>query len=416
MKFFSSLLAFSQAYLVDDIPEPNEELNVYALPMGHGDGTIIQCPGGPDGSGGELSIFDLGTIVKYYEWWDVVKFLGDYPIRYMFLTHADETHVSFFPKVFPTDQAETESYPNLSQLQQIYHTCPFDNYSFGSCNSCPQDTSVMDWLEDNKEKTFMINEGEACGTAACLANGGDLKKCTCSDDRGISLCPGHLDIKLDFVAANLNNCERDRFGQLNSDKDSLVAKLSWNDFSMMLMGDNKSPDQERVVDFYDSIDPGYLSSTVLKLSHHGSLYGTTLDLVDAVQPEKAHLNQDWSSGECATFQKVKDSLRKYDSSSSDKQYIQDEIICYDAWAPDLPDDQPIRTRENTDGLAYYSTTYGSRFVNQDTHNPAGLYTWPCIINRLDLSTDGTSEGTHMTPRGQGEMPFPPCSKPDFWNP
>ena len=104
-------------------------------------------------------------------------------IRYMFLTHADETHVSFFPKVFPTNPAETEKYPNLSNLQQVYHTCPFDNYSFGSCNSCPQDTSVMDWLEFNKERTIMVNGGEACGTAACIANGGDLKKCTCSGNR-----------------------------------------------------------------------------------------------------------------------------------------------------------------------------------------------------------------------------------------
>ena len=99
------------------------------------------------------------------------------------------------------------------------------------------------------------------------------------------MCPQNPEIKLDFIAASLNNCERDRFGQLNSDKDSLVAKLSWNDFSTMLMGDNKSPDQEKVVDFYESIDPGFLNSTVLKLSHHGSLYGTTVDLVDAVSPE-----------------------------------------------------------------------------------------------------------------------------------
>ena len=120
-----------------------------------------------------------------------------------------------------------------------------------------------------------------------------------------------------------------------------MAKLSWNDFSMMLMGDNKSPDQEKVVDFYQSIDPGFLNSTVLKLSHHGSLYGTTVDLVDAVSPEiaffssgmqvyawrvfilfSAHLNQDWSSGDCGTFQKVKNALRKNDASSNEKQYIQ----------------------------------------------------------------------------------------------
>ena len=94
--------------------------------MGHGEATIIQCPINADGEGGELSIFDLGSIVKYYEWWDVAKLLKQgQKIRYMFLTHADETHTSFFPTVFPLEKAETENYPDLSELQAIYHTCPF---------------------------------------------------------------------------------------------------------------------------------------------------------------------------------------------------------------------------------------------------------------------------------------------------
>ena len=65
-----------------------------------------------------MSIYDLGTIVKYYEWWDVSKLLKNgRDIRYMFLTHADETHNSFFPKVFPINQFETEKYPDLSRLE-----------------------------------------------------------------------------------------------------------------------------------------------------------------------------------------------------------------------------------------------------------------------------------------------------------
>ena len=43
------------------------------------------------------------------------------------------------------------------------------------------------------------------------------------------------------------------------------------------------PNQEEVVSFYESIDPGFLKSSVLKLSHHGSSYGTTKALIDAVQ-------------------------------------------------------------------------------------------------------------------------------------
>ena len=75
MKLFSLLLSTVIGYYVDDLPEPNENLQIFGLPMGHGESTIIMCPINEDGSGGEISIYDLGTIVKYYEWWDVSKLL-----------------------------------------------------------------------------------------------------------------------------------------------------------------------------------------------------------------------------------------------------------------------------------------------------------------------------------------------------
>ena len=88
-----------------------------------------------------------------------------------------------------------------------------------------------------------------------------------------------------------------------------------------------------------------------------------------------------------------------------------KLNCYDGWAPDLPDDQPVRSKYNTNGVAYYSTTYGTRYQEQSGNY---LYTWPCNINRLDISTDGTSANSHIKPTYQGAMPYPPCMKPDFW--
>ena len=41
-----------------------------------------------------------------------------------------------------------------------------------------------------------------------------------------------------------------------------------------------------------------------------------------------------------------------------------QLNCYDGWAPDLPDDQPVRSKYNTNGVAYYSTTYGTRYQEQ----------------------------------------------------
>ena len=50
--------------------------------------------------------------------------------------------------------------------------------------------------------------------------------------------------------------------------------------------------------------------------------------VNESQPEmafysSAHLNQDWSSGDCNTFKKLKEHLRRYDT-ETEEEYIQPE--------------------------------------------------------------------------------------------
>ena len=59
--------------------------------------------------------------------------------------------------------------------------------------------------------------------------------------------------------------------------------------------------------------------------------------VDESKPEmafysSAHLNQDWSSGDCNTFKKLKDHLRRYDT-ETDEEYIQPEESFQDSLNP-----------------------------------------------------------------------------------
>ena len=49
----------------------------------------------------------------------------------------------------------------------------------------------------------------------------------------------------------------------------------------------------------------------------------------------------------------KPTIRRYGESVANDIYVQEELNCYDPWAPDLPDDQPIRTIENVHRAAYY---------------------------------------------------------------
>ena len=100
-----------------------------------------------------------------------------------------------------------------------------------------------------------------------------------SDDRKIQLCPSSPQINFNFLAANLGSCEPNRFGQVDSDKDSLVAQIEWGTFKMLLTGDNKSDEQLAMVDFYSGLGTGELNNvTVLKAASHGSDYGTQQQL------------------------------------------------------------------------------------------------------------------------------------------
>lgn len=62
-----------------------------------------------------------------------------------------------------------------------------------------------------------------------------------------------------MIAANLGSCEPNRFGQIDSDHDSLVAQLEWNDFKLLLTGDNKGDDQLAMVDFYEELEVNFSS-------------------------------------------------------------------------------------------------------------------------------------------------------------
>ena len=71
---------------------------------------------------------------------------------------------------------------------------------------------------------------------------------------------------------------------------------------------------------------------IIKLASHGNDYGTTSKLVELSKPEmafysSAHLNQDWSSGDCNTFKKLKDHLARIPDGFD--QYLQEELNCYD---------------------------------------------------------------------------------------
>lgn len=97
---------------------------------------------------------------------------------------------------------------------------------------------------------------------------------------------------------------------IGSDSDinnnSIVAKLVYNNFSMLLTGDAESESEERML----KKDASTLKSTVLKSGHHGSRSSSSVPFLQAVSPEAAIIslgaNNDYHHPHPSTLKKYKD--------------------------------------------------------------------------------------------------------------
>lgn len=67
---------------------------------------------------------------------------------------------------------------------------------------------------------------------------------------------------------------------------SIVAKLSYNKFSMLLTGDIEEIAENQILEEYKNNEQ-ILKSTVLKVAHHGSKTSSTQSFLEKVQPKIA---------------------------------------------------------------------------------------------------------------------------------
>lgn len=94
------------SFSVKDLPPPDGDLHIYALPVGQGDTNVIQCPSG------ELTVFDMGS--SDYNWDnpdptsrfmtpdDILQFFGNQRnnIQNIFITHNHYDHYVLLVRTF----------------------------------------------------------------------------------------------------------------------------------------------------------------------------------------------------------------------------------------------------------------------------------------------------------------------------
>jgi competence protein ComEC len=96
---------------------------------------------------------------------------------------------------------------------------------------------------------------------------------------GVSLCPTP-DSRIYVLWPRAGEF---RTPQVSANNRSLVLKVVFGDFSMLLTGDGEIVVERPLLERYG----GFVRSTVLKVAHHGSSSGSSMPFLRAVQPDLA---------------------------------------------------------------------------------------------------------------------------------
>ena len=244
------------------LSRPTNHLAVYAIPVGQGDCTVIQCPK----PSGNIVLMDCGTSSagknQYYPN-DVMNFLGkeiDNVVAVM-ITHPDRDHFSYIPTIMC----------NADKLRAVIIGGNLNDYN--KYNQQFQD--IRNFLEGaNKNgKLCTINNGQKCiGNNNCVV--GDL--CT-------NFCD-NKNIKFQILAANVGS---------TSNQKSIVMKVVVGHWSMLLSGDMEGAAANEIA----RVLGPQLRSTVYKMSHHGaSSQANQMNWLTTIQPKYAFASSAYNHG------------------------------------------------------------------------------------------------------------------------
>lgn len=202
-------------------------LTVTVLDVGQGDSILIEAPSGKrmliDGSERHMG---ERVIVPY------LRKRGISKLDLVVLTHPHEDHVGGLPAVLEKIKVDTVLDSGFNYKSQSYRR-------------------FLSLIKRNKVKYQLARAGQNINFGQ-----GAMAKI--------------LHPTLPFQE-NVNNA-------------SIVMRLKYGNFSMMLTGDNEEEGEEQILELFPS---SALASTILKAGHHGSRTSTSPEFLDAVNPKIA---------------------------------------------------------------------------------------------------------------------------------
>ena len=220
------------------IPDADDDLHVYALPVGQGDCTVIQCPrAGPTDGKGLVTIIDAGasnSVGMGKE--EVAEFLSGTRLNFVVLTHSHLDHHAYIDYILEGYKTQVT----------VYHSCQWDSYNVDSPYASPVEIPKCDSITD-------------CATHQPV----------------LSVCPG---ITLAFVASALGECK----GNRAENEDSIISKITYAGVSTLISGDFEG--DEAFMKAFLAKGGADISSDIYRLCHHGAFNGkaNTAEFLNAV--------------------------------------------------------------------------------------------------------------------------------------
>ena len=246
-------------------PASGGELTIRILDVGpiDGDSILISSPAG------KTVLIDAGDTTKGKAVVDALKRYNVQQLDYFIATHPHPDHIGGAAEVFKAvkvlnviDNGQLPSVPPELVAQPKAKAKPTP---LPANRRAPKSTSLTQFYDDYK-----------AGVSASNAHYETAKPGTKLDLGGGAL--------LTILAPSEPMFTKDKMstGGNEANANSIVARLDYGTFSMLLTGDAEDQTEHRLLT--KELD---LQSKVIKISHHGSKYATSKDFLDRVKPEVA---------------------------------------------------------------------------------------------------------------------------------
>jgi competence protein ComEC len=281
---------FGWRWYKDSQPPPpsGKELRIFVLDVGPTDGDSILVVSPED----KTILIDAGDVGRGKKALEALKKIGIQRIDYFIATHSHADHVGGAPDVLNAIPIGA-IIDNSLQPPEMQTQEPTENANQGK-GKRPQPRKPRGPQREPLSVIAYRNYKDAAGASGAKYEKfpPELKREETETDEKDKKAPPPPEMRIDLgggafltlIAPVQPFFTRDqmRDGGNEPNANSIIARLDYGDFSMLLTGDAEAQTEQRLVSKEMNI-----AARILKVGHHGSKYATTEDFVKAVKPEVA---------------------------------------------------------------------------------------------------------------------------------